>query len=281
MNLKSLNLKWTLAFAAAAVVGVLGVVLVLALTRGGDDHATAQSDSATATAEATVPAEGTAAPTTPGAIKPTAEHFPIVVPTPPIGFTLAEKRPCPKGWGQISDDMAVYSICVPPGWGMPDPEPGASAPVANAVLHYGNPEIYSPEAFPWLERDEREIGQKLSNPDADFVRVVLFPATWRTDTPAPTVSNTCEAKQGATIAGLPAAACEYRYDREVGSRVSNPQGSWCGRQIFVSLPSAKPSNPTDEPFSAVLGIIVAGRCEVVERYRSTLSEMLSTLQVVP
>ena len=69
MNLKSLNLKWTLAFAGAAAVGVVGVVLVLTLMRGSDDHATAQSDSATATplatAEATVPAEGTTTPITP------------------------------------------------------------------------------------------------------------------------------------------------------------------------------------------------------------------------
>ena len=260
---------------------MVGVVLVLMLMRGGDEQATAQSDSATATPLAALPPETTEATTTPlaGPTRRPAEHFPIVVPTPPIGFTLGEKRPCPEGWGEISDDMAVYSICVPPGWGMPVPD--SDAPVASAVLHYGNPEIYSPEAFPWLERDEGAVGQKLSNPDADFARVILFPATWRTDTPAPTVSNTCEAKQGATIAGLPAAACEYRYDREVGRRVPNPQGSWCGRLIFVSLPSAKPSNPTDEPFSAVLGIIVQGRCEVVERYRSTLSEMLSTLQVVP
>jgi hypothetical protein len=150
-------------------------------------------------------------------------------------------------------------------------------------LHYGNPEIYSPEAFPWLERDEIAVGKKIGNPDAAFVRVVLFPATWRTDTPAPTVANTCEAEQGASIAGLPAAACEYRYDREVGHRVSNPLGSWCGRLIFVSLPSAKPPEwfSTDKPYSAVLGIIVAGRCEVVERYQDTLSAMLNTLQVVP
>jgi hypothetical protein len=283
MNPRTWNLKWALAFAGAVVVGVLGVVLVLTLMRGGDDQATAQSDSATATPLATLPpetVEATVAPTTPGSYKPPSTSYPIVVPTPPKGFTLGAKRPCPEGWGQISDDMAVYSICIPPGWGMPVPD--SDAPVASAVLHYGNPEIYSPEAFPWLERDEIEVGKKIGNPDAAFVRVILFPATWRTDTPAPTVSNTCEAEQGASIAGLPAAACEYRYDRD-GGHVPNPLGSWCGRLVFVSLPSAKRPEgfSTDKPYSAVLGIIVAGRCEVVERYRSTLSEILSTLQVVP
>jgi hypothetical protein len=53
MNLKALNLKWALAFAGAAVVGVVGVVVVLSLIRGGDEQATAQSDSATATPPAT------------------------------------------------------------------------------------------------------------------------------------------------------------------------------------------------------------------------------------
>src|SRR4030042_4668784 len=187
------------------------MVLVLTLTRGSDDQATAQADSATATplagllpatAEATVPDGGT---TTPITSKPTSESFPVVVPTPPIGFTPGAKRPCPEGWGQISDDMAVYSICVPPGWGIPD---DTGAVLANAVLHYGNPYIFSPEAFPWPVGDEAKIGEKLANPDADFVRVTVFPAM--SDT---TVSGTCEAKPGITVADLPATGCEYRYDR--------------------------------------------------------------------
>jgi len=257
------------------VIGLLALLMALGLAACGDDNAT--------TAPATLPPGTVGATVLAGPTKARAEHFPVVVPTPPKGFTPPEKRPCPDGWGQISDDMAVYSICVPPGWGIPDPD--SSAPVANVVLHYGNPEIFSPEAFPWLEEGEREIGQKLSNPDADFVRVTLFPIT-----PDTTVSDTCEANRGITVAGLPATGCEYRYDREVGRRVPNPLGSWCGRQIFVSLPLARPPggpsetpvpNSTYTPFSAVLGIVVLGRCEVVERYQDTLSEMLDSLQVVP
>jgi len=35
MRLRALNLKWALAFAGVAAVGVVGVVLVLTLMRGG------------------------------------------------------------------------------------------------------------------------------------------------------------------------------------------------------------------------------------------------------
>jgi hypothetical protein len=271
MNSRGLNPRRILPFAAAALAWL---VLALGLAACGDDNAT--------TAPATLPPGTAEATVLVGPTKAPAEHFPIVVPTPPVGFVLPEKRPCLKDWGRISDDGAGYSICVPPGWGIPDPDLNTDGPVANAVLHWGNPAIFSPEAFPWPVGDEVKVGEKMGNPDSDFARVILFPGTWRTDTPAPTVSNTCEAKQGAVIAGLPAAACEYRFDRVKGyGYVPNPSGSWCGRLIFVSLPSAKPSDPTDEPFSAVLGIIVQGRCDVIERYQGTLSEMLDGLQVVP
>jgi len=288
MNLKSLNLKWALAFAAAAAVGVVGVVLVLTLVGNGNEQAIAQPAESPLPTMSPAPMgtpEATDTLITPRPIKPELPSFPVVVPTLPKGLVTGEKRPCPEGWGRISDDMAVYSICVPPGWGIPDPDLATGEPVANAVLHYGEAYIFSPEAFPYPVGDEAKIGQKLGDPEADFVRVKLFPLT-----PDTTISGTCQAQLCATVADLPAAACEYRYDREVGSRVPNPQGSWCGRQIFVSLPLAKPPVwpsgepvpiPTDKPYSAVLGIIVLGRCEVVERYRSTLSEMLSTLQVVP
>ncbi len=268
----------------AILIGFLALLMALASAACGDDNATTQPATPTTPPMATLPPGTAEATVLAGPTKAPAEHFPIVVPTPPVGFVLPEKRPCLKDWGRLSDDGAGYSICVPPGWGTPDPDLNTDGPVANAVLHWGNPAIFSPEAFPWLERDEGAVAKKLNNPDADFARVILFPGTWRTDTPAPTVSNTCEAKQGAVIAGLPAAACEYRFDRVKGyGYVPNPSGSWCGRQIFVSLPSAKRPEgfSTDKPYSTVLGIIVAGRCEVMERYGGTLSEILSTIQVLP
>lgn len=287
MNARALNLKWALAFAGAAVVGAIGVVLVLTLVGNGDKQAIAQPADPTATPLATVPA------VTPGATilarptKPELPSFPVVVPALPKDFTPGAKRPCPEGWGQISDDMAVYSICVPPGWGIPDPDLATGAPVANAVLHYGEAYIFSPEAFPYPVGDESKIAEKLGNPDADFLTIVLFPI--RSDT---TMGGGCEAKLGGSVAGLPAATCEYRFDPVPywNQAVADPSGNWISRLMFVPLPGAKPPvwpggqpvpTPKGGPYSTGLGISVFARNEVMDRYRDTVSEILSTLQVVP
>ena len=294
MNLKSLNLKWTLAFAGAVVVGAVGVVLVLTLTRGSDDHATAQSDSATATplatlpsetVEATVPpgpAEGTATPITPGPYKPELPSYPVVIPTLPPGLTLNGKRPCPDGWGRISDDMANYSICVPPGWGMPDPNTGQ--PVSEAVLHYDSVLIFSPEAFPYPVGKGTEARL---DPEANFLQIELFAFT--SDT---TVGGACEAKPGGSVAGLPAATCEYRFDPVPywDQSVASPSGKWTGLLMFVPLPGAKPPvgpggqpfpTPKGGPYSIGLGISVGARNQVMDRYRDVVSQILDTLEVTP
>jgi hypothetical protein len=78
MNLKSLNPKWALAFAGAAVVGVVGVVLVLTLMRGGDEQATAQPDSATPAATAL--GQGQTTPTPAGWMPPTSPSGPYATP---------------------------------------------------------------------------------------------------------------------------------------------------------------------------------------------------------
>lgn len=292
MNLRALNLKWTLAFLAAAALGVVGVVLVLTLMGGGDEQATAQSDSATPlatlpseTSGATAspgPAAGTATPITPGAIKPELPSYPVVIPTLPPDFTLAEKGPCPDGWGRISDDMANYSICVPAGWGMPNPDTGE--PMADVVLHYGEAHIYNPEAFP---RPVGKAAEAPLDPEADFLTIVLFPI--RTDA---SLGGGCEAKPGGSVAGLPAATCEYRFDPVPywDQVAANPSGNWTARLMFVPLPGAKPPvgpggqplpTPKGGPYSTGLGISVSARNEVMDRYRETVSDILATLQVMP
>jgi hypothetical protein len=70
MNLKALNPKWALAFAGAAVVGVVGVVLVITLTGSDDEQATA----------------GLAAPTIPS-VATKGARTPVFTPGPPVGST--------------------------------------------------------------------------------------------------------------------------------------------------------------------------------------------------
>ena len=258
----------------ATVVGAVGVVLVLTLMGDGDEQATVQP--------ATPTAEGTATPITPGPHKPELPSYPVVVPALPPDFALPEKRPCPDGWGRISDDMAGYSICVPPGWGMPNPDTGE--PMADVVLHYDEAYIYNPEAFP---RPVGKAADRPLDPEANFLLIGLFPIT--SDS---TVGGTCEAKLGGTVAGLPAATCEYRFDPVPywDQSVANPSGKWRGQLMFVPLPGAKPPVlPGGEPFPTpqggwhptVLGITVSGRNEVMDRYQDIVSQILGTLQVVP
>lgn len=293
INRKSLNLKWALAFAGAAVVGVLGVVLVLTLMGGGGEQATAQPPGSTSTpiatlretVEATVttaPTGTTATPITPGQIKPELPSYPAVVPEIPKGFTLPEKRPCPEAWGRISDDMAGYSICVPPGWGMVNPNTGE--PVSEAVLHYDSLVMFSPEAFPY------PVGrgaQPWLDPEANFLQLELFAIM--SDS---TVGGGCEAKLSGSVAGLPAATCEYKFDPVPywDQSVPNPSGAWTGLLMFIPLPGAKPPvGPGGEPLAAPqggwppigLGISVGARNEVMDQYRDVVSKILGTLEVMP
>jgi len=294
MDPRKWDLKWVAAFAAAAVVGAIGVVVVLSVVGGHDDQATAQSSDATpvpAVTEAapsqqvTEPAGESAATATaaaPGRNKPELPTYPAVVPTLPPDFTLPEKRPCPAGWGLVTDDMAGYSICVAPGWGMPDASTGEA--MVNVVLHYGEAYIYSPEAFP---RPLGNAAEAPVDPEADFLTIVLFPI------PADTaVEGGCEAKPGGTVAGLPAATCEYRFDPVPywDQAITSPSGKWTGLRAFVPLPSAKPPTgpdgqplpaPKGEPRSAGLGISAFARNEVMDRLRDRVAEILATLQILP
>jgi hypothetical protein len=156
-------------------------------------------------------------------------------------------------------------------------------PMVDVVLHYGEAHIYSPEAFP---RPLGHAAEAPLDPEADFLTIVLFPI------PADvTVEGGCEAKVGGTVAGLPAATCEYRFDPVPAwdQSIASPSGTWTGLRAFVPLPSAKPPTgpngeplpaPKGEPRSAGLGISVFARNEVMAGLRDTVADILATLQIL-
>ncbi len=296
MNLRAFNLKWALAFAGAVVVGAVGVVLVLALMGGETDGRAAAQPAATPTpmplathaadAAATVvtanPVEPTTTSMTPGPTRQEPSSHAVVIPTVPPGFAFPERASCPDQWGMISDDMANYSVCVPPGWGVPDPSNGEAA--VDVVLHYDWAYIYNPEAFP------RPVGKAADRPvdeDADFLTIVLFPV--RSDM---TIGGGCQAEPGGILAGLPAAVCEYKFDRvpSLDDIIPGPSGAWTAQYAFVPLPGATPPvglggqplpTPEGGSFLTGLAISVSGRNEVMDRYQDVVSQILATLEVIP
>jgi hypothetical protein len=284
MKLSALNLKWTLAFAGAVLVGAAGVVLVLTLMGGGGDEQAAAQPAATTTSVplATHPPEPTGTPEATGPSKPEPPSYPVVIPTLPPDFAFPEKRSCPDGWGRISDDMANYSICVAPGWGMAKPDTGE--PLVDVVLHYGEAYIYSPEAFP---RPVGKVADRPLDPEADFLTIALFPI--RTDT---TLGGGCQAQPGGSLAGIPAATCEYKFDPvpSLDQSVHSPSGKWTARMTFIPLPGARPPlgqggqpvpTPRGGPYVAGLGISVFAANDVMARYGEEVSQILATLEVTP
>ena len=105
MKLKSLNLKWTLAFAGAVAVAVAATLVTLAIVNNGREQATAQ-EGPTPTQEV----GQTALPTT----APSATEMPTTTATPQAGEGLAER--CPAGWVLYDYANAGYSVCIPPDW---------------------------------------------------------------------------------------------------------------------------------------------------------------------
>ncbi len=300
MNLRALNIKWALALAAAAAIGAIGVVLVLTLM-GGDEEETSVKSAAptvtpsatrlatvtpapTATAEATEPPAPTEmAAVTPGCPEPPLRDDLAVIPAVPPGFNAGDMRPCPEGWSRMIDDVAKYTMCIPPGWGQPGPASGE--PAVPPVVHYLAPFFLSPEAFPY------PIGTPGAVPaEPDWLRISLTVLTSQS-----LVINMCEPELGVTIDSLPAATCEYKYDVIRCGTIPpweqpNPAGRWSGLNVYVPLPNSGPVPPDLEgvplprptgSYSTGLYIRATALNEVMDRHRDLVWQILSTVQIIP
>jgi hypothetical protein len=285
MNLKALNLKWTLAFAGAAAVGVVGVVLVLTLMRGGDDHAAAQPDSTTATplatlpagtAEATAPPRGTVPPGateaagTPVAARSPYPYYPREIPTLAPGLTLTGKRPCPEGWQRVSNDALNYSICIPPDWGVLNEGTGGRS--TTLTIPADTVKILSPEGFP------RPVGvplyESLQNPDMNLIFIQLSVAS-------PNAGMACDAKPRAPLGSLPAVGCQARFDyTDWGDANYRPDGTMVGTDIVVPLPNPKP-DPVDPTIRFGLHIAIVGSEKAMQVHGETISQILDTVEGQP
>lgn len=290
MSLKTLNLKWTLAFAGAVVVGAAGVVLVLALVGGGgDDQAVAQPDIPTAIPLATLaptPTQQVGATVTPVTTGPAVTTYPVRVPTVPPDFTPPEKRPCPEGWRRLSDDEANYSFCLPPGWAILNPN--SSEPSTRTTLHFEGPDVLSPEAFPYPYAGSLGEGVRdlMRDSEKNIIWMHLFYIRGDNEQPM-----SCDAKASGTLGGLPSAACENRFDIPLGTdrAMPDPEGKW--ERIFVvvplpgaGVPASYESMPYPTPqggYSWALAILFEGRSEAIAHYRDTIEQILHTLEGQP
>ena len=274
-----MNLKWVAAFAGAAVVGAVGVVLVLTLMRGGDEQATAQPDSATATplatllpgtVEATVTPGATEAAGTPRPTKPAAPDYPLHIPTLPAGLTLGEKRPCPDKWQRISEDVLNYSICIPPDWGILDYETGERS--TELTIHGRDFKILSSEGFPYPVGVP--LHKILQDPSISLIYVAL--------SPTPPGSNiTCDAKPRAQLGSLPAVQCQFKFNyTEYGDVDYRPDGSMVEIDTVVPLPSPEPSTVGPRTgYGLFIGIV--GSEKAMQLHSETISQILDTVEGQP
>jgi hypothetical protein len=279
MNLKSLNLKWALAFAGAAVVGVVGVVLVLTLMRGGDDHAAAQPDSATATplatlppgtVETTVPPGATEAAATPGLTRPVPTVYPIHVPTLPPSLTLTEKRPCPDKWQRISDVVLNYSICIPPDWGILDGRTGDRLTIL--VVHDQALKVLSPEGFPYPL--SVSLYDSLQDPDMNLIYMALSPVPLGTYIP-------CDAKPLVSQGPLPTVGCQFRFNyTDQGDADYRPDGTMVEIERVVPLPNPEPGLGGPRTGWG-LSIGVVGSEKAMQVHGDTISQILDTVEGQP
>jgi hypothetical protein len=268
MNLKALNLKWALAFAAAAVVGAMGVVLVLALMRGGDEQATAQPATPTTPPVATE-AGGTPVPTWPPSPRYVAE-----IPSVPTGFTVAEKRSCPDGWQRVSDDVLNYSLCIPPDWGILDYETGERS--KELTVHGHGFKILSPEGFPYPA--EVPLDKLLQDPDMNLIWIQLAHSS-------PGTKIACDAKPRAPLGALPAVECEYRfnYTNDPDPRHDieyRPDGGMIGINIILPMPNQEP-DPVDPKIRFGLHIAVVGSEKAMQVHGDTISQILDSVEGQP
>jgi len=245
------------------------------------------------TVEGTVPpgateAAGTVEPTV-GARStiPPSESYPVVVPTLPPGLTLGEKRLCPEGWRRISDDKANYSLCLPPGWAILDPD--SSEPSTRTTMHFESAAILSPEAFPYPYTGSYEKGIRdlIRDSEKNVIWMQIF--FFQTDEPDQPMS--CDAKPAGTLGVLPSVSCENHFNIPSGTdrAVTDPEGEWGRLFVAVPLPSAgvppswesSPYSTSKGGYSFAVGILFEGRNEALAHYHDVIMQILDTLEGQP
>jgi hypothetical protein len=263
MNLKALNLKWTLAFLAAAAAGVVGVVLVLTLTGGRDERVGAE--------ETTPPVPPVATQVeTPAVVRPRPTYYPLPVPTLPSGFTLAPKRSCPERWQRISDDVLNYSICIPPDWGILDEKTGGRS--TEFTDHARGLKILSGEGFPY------PIGtplyEVLGETDKNLVYMTLGAAP-------PGSSIPCHVEPRSSLGQFPASQCQLRFNfTNWGDPDYRSDGAMVETEIIVRLPN--PEAGLGGPrtgYGLLIGMTASEKA--MEVHGDTISEILSTFEGQP
>jgi hypothetical protein len=150
------------------------VVLVLTLTRGGDEQATAQSNSATATALATPRAPGECQAPQDERPAPDLPPYPCrnselepppgTIPTASPGeraAAVASTQNVPEGWSIYDNSIFRYTLALPPDW------------YANMWPEGGEFSVYNPSEMVWFE-----TGEEL--PDA--VAIVFEATTYEANT---------------------------------------------------------------------------------------------------
>jgi len=284
MNPRTWNLKWIAAFAMTAVVGAVGVVVVLTVMGGDDGQATAGETTPTVLPVATE-AEETPAPLdtvpastpattettgTPGAVRPVVPHYQLDIPTIPPGLTVAPKRPCPNEWQRISDDVLNYSMCIPPDWGSLDEKTGDRS--TELTDHARGLKILSGDGFPYPIGTP--VYEVLGDTDKNLVYMTLGAAP-------PGSSIPCHVEPRSSLGQFSASQCQLRFDfTKWGDPDYRSDGAMVGTEIIVPLPNPEPGLGGSRTGYGLLIGMTAGE-KAMEVHSDTISEILSTFEGQP
>jgi hypothetical protein len=274
MNPRTWNLKWVAAFAAAALVGAVGVIAVLTVMGGDDGQATAeQTGETTPTVE---PALSTAEPPLSGTDEPTPSamepypYYPRQIPTLAPGYVVPEKRACPDRWQRVSNDLLNYSLCLPSDWGILDEETGErSTKLATREL---TTKLLSPEGFPYPVGVP--LDKLLQDPGSNLIWIQL-------STASPNAGMACDAEPRPPLGSLPAVGCEVRFNYSDSGRQDFRSD---GRMIEIDIVAPLPNSELDPVTSTArfgLHVAVVGSESAMEAHGKTLSQILDSLEGQP
>jgi len=284
MNPRNWDLKWIAAFAAAAVVGADGVVVLLSVLVGDDGQATAGEVTPTVLPAATevegspaplgtapaVTPEPTEATATPAAVTLAVPHYPVQIPTVPPGLRLAPKRPCPDTWWRISDDVLNYSMCIPPDWGILDERAGDRSTAR--TVHAQGLKILSPEGFPYPVGVP--LDKLLQDPEIDLIWMPVGVVP-----PGSTIE--CDPKPRAAIGPLPAVECQSRFNyTDWGDTDYRADGNMVAISIIIPLPDPE-GGPAGSRAGYGLMISVVGSDKAIEIHSNTISQILNSVEGQP